>query len=191
MPADQGEHGHDPASSALAERLAALELRVRELEDERALRDLLTSYSFGADVFRGPQWVGLFTEDGRYDLGSQNVEGGYSGRFTGPDDLLALITGPGMPLAGRAQHFHGPMRFDISGDTATAETYSITYQLDEQGSCEVYCLGFNRWEFRREGGQWRIAARHRRELGTGAEAEVIGSCLPRKPVFPAQGRRGA
>ncbi|HTA08270.1 MAG TPA: nuclear transport factor 2 family protein, partial [Streptosporangiaceae bacterium] len=89
-------------------------------------------------------------------------------------DLLALITGPGMPPAGRAQHFHGPMKFDITGDTATAETYSITYQLDPQDQCEVYCLGFSRWEFRRDGGQWRIAARHRRELGTGGEAEVVG-----------------
>ena len=173
MAADQGEHEHDYTSSALADRLDALELRVRELEDERALRDLLTLYSFGADVFRGPQWVGLFTDDGSYDLGSQNVDGGYSGRFTGPDDLLALITGPGMPPAGRAQHFHGPMRFDISGDRAAAETYSITYQLDKQDRSEVYCLGFNRWEFRREGGRWRIAARHRRELGTNTEAEVV------------------
>ena len=90
-----------------------------------------------------------------------------------PSADTALITGPGMPPAGRAQHFHGPMTFEISGDSATAETYSITYQLDERDRCEVYCLGFNRWEFRREGGRWRIAARHRRELGTNTEAEVV------------------
>jgi hypothetical protein len=171
---DQGDHELHYTSSARAERLDALERRVRELEDERALRDLLTSYSFGADVFRGPQWVGLFTDDGSYDLGSQNVDGAYTGRFTGPDDLLALITGPGMPPAGRAQHFHGPMMFAISGDTATAETYSITYQLDEQDRCEVYCIGFSRWSFRRERGRWLISGRQRRELGSGAEAEVVG-----------------
>jgi hypothetical protein len=179
MAGTHGAHEHDDAGSALAARLDALEARVVELEDERALRELLTRYSFGADVFRGRQWVRLFTDDGSYDLGSQNVGGGYSGRFTGPDDLLSLITGPGMPPAGRAQHFHGPMTFDISGDTATAETYSITYQLDERDRCEVYCLGFNRWEFRRAGGRWRIAARQRRELGSGAEADVI------RPIDPA------
>jgi len=93
--ADQEEHEHDYTRSALADRLDALELRVRELEDERALRDLLTLYSFGADVFRGPPWVGLFTDDGSYDLGSQNVDGAYSGRFTGPDDLRkALMSRP-------------------------------------------------------------------------------------------------
>ena len=158
-----------------ADRLAALERRIAELEDERALRDLLTSYSFGADVFRGPDWVALFTADGTYDLGAANVEGAYSGRFRGPDDLLALITGPGMPPAGRAQHFHGPMSFAIDGDHASAESYSITYQLDAADRCEVYCLGFNRWTFRREDGRWRIAERHRRELGSGAQREVIGS----------------
>jgi hypothetical protein len=169
----------DSRSAAPTERLDALERRVRELEDERALRDLLTRYSFGADVFRGPDWVELFIEDGVYDLGGANVEGAYSGRFAGRADLLALITGPGMPPAGRAQHFHGPMRFDVDGDEASAESYSITYQLDEQNACEVYCLGFNRWRFRRAGGHWRIAERHRRELGAGAQDEVIGAITGR------------
>jgi hypothetical protein len=169
----------DPRSTAFVDRLDALERRVRELEDERALRELLTRYSFGADVFRGPEWVDLFTEDGLYDLGGANVDGAYSGRFAGPADLLALITGPGMPPAGRAQHFHGPMTFDIDGDEASAESYSITYQLDEHNACEVYCLGFNRWRFRRADGHWRIAERQRRELGAGAQDEVIGAITTR------------
>jgi hypothetical protein len=175
--ADQQPHSGalqlDSTRPGAVERLDALERRVRELEDERALRELLTDYSFGADVFRGPDWVALFTEDGSYDLGPDNVEGAYTGRFSGPADLLALITGPGMPPADRAQHFHGPMSFAIDGDRASAESYSITYQLDAADRCEVYCLGFNRWTFRREDGRWRIAERHRRELGSGRQREVI------------------
>jgi hypothetical protein len=166
--------GDDAAMTSLQARLNRLELRVRELEDERALRDLLTRYSFGADVYRGPQWVDLFTSDGVYDLGAGNVEGAFTGRFAGADELLGLITGSGMPPEGRAQHYHGPMRFDIDGDRATAESYSITYQLADGDKADVYCLGFNRWTFRRVGGRWQIAERHRRELGAGAEAEVIG-----------------
>ncbi|MDT4893990.1 MAG: hypothetical protein QOE97_3025 [Pseudonocardiales bacterium] len=163
----------DAATPSVQARLDRLEQRVRELEDERELRDLLTRYSFGADVFRGPQWVQLFTSDGVYDLGAQNVQGAFTGRFTGGDDLLGLITGPGMPPEGRAQHYHGPMRFDIDGDHASAESYSITYRLGDADAAEIYCLGFNRWTFRRVGGRWQIAERHRRELGARAEAEVI------------------
>jgi hypothetical protein len=177
MPGDPAQDSSGSASTDgtdCTDRIDALEARVRELEDERALRDLLTSYSFGADVFRGPQWVALFAADGAYDLGSVNVAGAFSGRFTGSDELLGLITGPGMPAAGRAQHFHGPMTFDIEGDAATAESYSITYQLDDRNTAQVYCLGFNRWTFRREDGRWRIVERHRRELGSGAESDVIG-----------------
>jgi hypothetical protein len=65
------------------------------------------------------------------------------------------------------------MRFDIDGDRATAESYSITYQLGDGDKRNVYCLGFNRWMFRRVDGRWQIAERHRRELGANAEAEVI------------------
>jgi hypothetical protein len=166
--------GHGTELSALTERLARVEARVRELEDERELRDLLTRYSFGADVHRGPRWVELFTPDGVYDLGADNVGGAFSGRFEGPGELLGLITGAGMPPAGRAQHHHGPMRFAIDGDDATAESYSITFQLDADDRTEVYCLGFSRWRFRRVDGRWQIAERQRRELGSGAEAQVIG-----------------
>jgi SnoaL-like domain len=166
----------DPTTQpALAERVALLERQVRELRDERELRDLLSRYSFGADVYRGPDWVGLFTPDGRYDLGSTNVDSAYSGRFDGADQLLNLITGPGMPPEGRSQHHHGPVVFTVDGDDAVAESYSITYQLDAAGTAEVYCLGFSRWVFRRVDGRWRIAERHRRELGAGAGAEVISS----------------
>jgi hypothetical protein len=157
----------------LLQRVAALERRVCALEDERELRDLLYRYSAGADVHRGAPWVGLFTEDGVYDLGSRNVDGAFSGRFEGPEELLGLITGHGMPPEGRAQHHHGPVRFEVRGDDATAESYSITYRLDDDGEARIYCLGFSRWAFRREDGRWRIAERQRRELGARAEREVI------------------
>ncbi len=171
----RGQNARLAAQNAdLSQRVAALEDQVRELRDERELRDLLSSYSFAADVYRGPDWVGLFTPDGRYDLGADNVDGAYSGRFDGAGALLALITGPGMPPEGRSQHHHGPAVFTVHGDDAVAESYSITYQLDADGAAEVYCLGFSRWLFRRTDGRWRIVERRRRELGAGASQEVIG-----------------
>ena len=51
-----------------ADRLAALERRVRELEDEREIRNLLGWYAYYADGRHDEEWVDLWTEDGVYDL---------------------------------------------------------------------------------------------------------------------------
>jgi hypothetical protein len=161
----------------LLSRLAALERRVAELEDERELRELLSAYSFGADVHRDERWVELFTADGSYDLGADNVAGAYTGRFEGPEQLLALISGPGMPARDHSQHHHGPVvfRFDPDHpDRASAESYSVTFLATDVGT-GVFCAGFNRWQFRRVDGRWRIAERHRREIGTGRQGDVIGA----------------
>lgn len=159
--------------SDLEARVAELEAQVRALDDERRLRELLTQYSFGADVERGEAWTQLFTPDGVYDLGSQNVDGAYAGRFSGHDELRGLITGDQMPPHGRTQHHHGPMVFRTTGDTGTGESYSVTYLLGDDGTSSIYCIGFNRWVFARVDGQWRIKERHRREIGAPDQHYVI------------------
>jgi len=167
-------------------RLAELEARVAMLEDERQLRDLLAAYSFTADLYRGPDWVELWTDDGVYDLGDQNRPDAYTGRFTGPDELLALITGDGMPPPGRSQHHvHGPVTFRIDGDHATAEGYSVTFVQGDPAAgdggaadagdqkADVWTIGFSRWTFHRVDGRWKIGRRDRRELGAADQADVI------------------
>jgi hypothetical protein len=149
-----------------ADRIEELEKRVRALEDEREIRELLSRYSFGADVYRGESWVSLWTDDGLYDLGP-------TVSYRGRDELMELITGPGMPPARHAQHHtEGPLIIRVDGDDAVVEGYSITYVKREDVN-EVWNLGFSRWILRREGGRWRIAARHRREAGTDEQADVI------------------
>ena len=149
-----------------ADRIEQLERRLRALEDEREIRELLSRYSFGADVYRGESWVSLWTDDGLYDLGP-------SVSYQGRDELMELITGPGMPPARHAQHHtEGPLVVRVDGDGAVVEGYSITY-VNRGAVNEVWNMGFSRWILRREGGQWRIAARHRREVGTDEQTQVI------------------
>ncbi|HEX3947060.1 MAG TPA: nuclear transport factor 2 family protein [Acidimicrobiales bacterium] len=172
------------------ERIARLEERLQLLEDERELRDLMTRYSFTADLYRGQPWVDLWTPDGVYDLGTQNAEGGYSGRFEGSEQLLALITGEGMPPAGRSQHHvHGPVAFQIDGDRAVAEGYSVTYVLRDEGT-EIWTIGFSRWIFQRVDGRWKIHERQRRELGAADQTDVIASPAAGRGD-PADGAEGA
>jgi hypothetical protein len=70
-----------------------LEARVRQLEDERDLRDLLARYSFTADLYRGSAWVDLWTDDGVYNLGTGYEPDGRTRSYEGREQLMDLITG--------------------------------------------------------------------------------------------------
>jgi SnoaL-like domain len=162
------------AEEDLAARIAHLEARVEQLEDEKAIRDLLTHYSFGADLFRGSAWVDLWTEEGVYDLYS----GGQNGppiRHAGSAELMQLITGPGMPPEGRSQHHtDGPVIVRIEGDRAFVEGYSITLVNRPTGN-EVWNMGFSSWILQKVDGRWRIVERLRREVGDPEQSSVIGT----------------
>jgi SnoaL-like domain len=155
------------------DRIAKLEARIAELEDERAIRDLLTYYSFGADLFRGAPWVDLWTEDGLYDLVSGTADRPPTG-YRGSAELKELITGSGMPPEGRSQHHtQGPLVIRVEGDRAIAEGYSVTFVNRPTGN-EIWNMGFSRWTFARVDGAWRIVERKRREVGDPEQVSVIG-----------------
>ena len=55
-------------NSEMVARLEALEARVQELEDERAIRELLARYGYTADTCKDEAFVDLYTEDGTMKL---------------------------------------------------------------------------------------------------------------------------
>jgi hypothetical protein len=154
-----------------------VEERVAALEDELAVRDLLARYSFCADLRLADEWVDLWTADGVYDLGDANVSS-YGGRWQGHESLRRLLTGAGMPPAGRAQHYtNGPQVVRIHGDEAVVENYSLTLVQDDDGRVAPWATGFNRWTLVRAGGRWRIRERIRREVGSPGAEKVLGATL--------------
>jgi SnoaL-like domain len=82
------------------ERLAALEQRLRRVEDELAISRLMASY--------GPL-VDLWAEDGEYD-----VEGWH---MRSRADVAAMVRSPAHQglISGGSAHFLGPVRVDIGG----------------------------------------------------------------------------
>jgi SnoaL-like domain len=62
---------------SLETRSAAREQRVQELEDERAIRELLARYGFNADACRDEASINRYTEDGVMNLvvGEQDTYG--------------------------------------------------------------------------------------------------------------------
>jgi hypothetical protein len=167
--------------TSLDARVAALEHAVRTLTAEQEIRALLSRYSFTADLGLADEFAALFTEDGLYDIGDDNV-GLYQGRFEGAEALRRLIAGDGMPPSGLSQHHTmGPMVFEIQDDTAFAEGYSVTYVRRAEG-IEAWCMGVNHWEFRKILGTWKIHRRHRREVAPGAAPAMIGAAARGEPM---------
>ena len=160
---------------ALHKRLEELEARLGEIEDERAVRDLINRYGYHADCQRDEEWVDLWTEDGVYDLlstvnypdGSTRVlEQSWSGR----DGLRELITDPlghhRPGFYGHSMHTGGSsMVVHIDGDTAVANSYSFLYQ-EHDGAVELVSAANNQWTLRRTDGRWLLRERRRRQVGT-------------------------
>jgi SnoaL-like protein len=142
-------------------RLAVLEQRVRELEDEREIRSLLGWYAYFADGCHDEQWLDLWTDDGVYDISA--------GRWVGKRRLREFISDPQVHHSpgfyGHTLHLQGPnLAISIHGDDAVATGYNVL--LHETFNVPtILRIGGNRWRFRRVSGRWLMAERRHRSVG--------------------------
>lgn len=155
-------------------RLAALERRVRELEDEREIRSLLGWYAYYADGCHDQQWVDLWTDDGVYDLSSC--------RWVGKEQLRAFISDPHVHhlpgFYGHSLHLQGTnLVIDIDEDDAVATGYNVLLH-ETLNVASILRIGGNRWRFRRVNGRWLMAERRHRSVG---DPEFAANLLQRWP----------
>ncbi|MBN2622970.1 MAG: nuclear transport factor 2 family protein, partial [Acidimicrobiales bacterium] len=76
-----------PDSDDLATRLAAVERRLQQVEDELALHRQLAGYGPAVDAGDAGAAADLWTEDGLYDIGGH-------GLLQGRDDLREIVDNP-------------------------------------------------------------------------------------------------
>lgn len=152
-----------------------LEERVRVLEDERELRDLLSRYSFTADLGRTAEYTDLYTEDGAIDLRDMGLK-----RFEGKRMIHdEFINGPNASSRfGKAFHHAAPTVFHIDGDDAEGEGYSIMMVLQDDGAITIAHANYSHWTFRRVDGHWHIVERDIRLIGSAEAAEIFSRTLP-------------
>lgn len=147
------------------DRIDELEKRLKDLEDERELRELLTRYSFNADLARNQEYVDLYTYDengsGAIDLTDMGAE-----RFQGPEKMMEFISTMGMLSAITGTHHAVPTMFYIDGDDAIGEGYSFVINHEEDGTFIINHANFSRWTFKRVGGEWKIVERDVKLLGS-------------------------
>ena len=144
--------------------------RVRRLEDESAITQLIMAYGPAADArlasFAGQLWL----EDGTYDWDG-------AGRpFQGSSGIEAMLSSEahqGLVAQGVA-HFAGPLLVDIEDDVATAFNYSLIMR-HEESRYSLWRVSAVRWDLERAGSTWRVRKRTNRLLDpSGAGSKLFG-----------------
>ncbi len=148
------------------ERIAALERRLRRVEDELAISHLLASYGPLVDAGDADAVAELWAPDGEYD-----VEGWHMQSRTDVADMVRSAAHQGLIGSGSA-HFLGPVCVDIDGDEAVAVCESILVRHDDDGY-HVWRAGANHVALRRTAAGWRIVKRTTRALDGSAEAREL------------------
>lgn len=155
------------ADSELLARVAKLEARIEELENEREIRELLARYGFNADCCRDDEYIELYTENGAIDL---TTGGGGIRRWQGKDELRKFISDPNAHHApgfyGHAMHMQGNnVVIKIEDGEAVVNSYSIVLQGDGTSAPVFFSAGNNQWRMRKVDGRWLIEERRRRHIG--------------------------
>lgn len=134
----------------------ALEARIRALEDEREIRELLIRYAQRLDSRDHGGYARLFAERGTWS--------GRLGEATGPEAIEAMLEGGFGKTPNdfvNTDNFHLMSNFTIavSGDAATAQS-RLTYFARSPDNKPVAMLA-GRYEDRlvREGGHWLFQSR--------------------------------
>jgi ketosteroid isomerase-like protein len=155
----------------MQERLAALDARVRLLEDEEAIRRVILGWGPACDIGDGAAAAALWTDDG---LLLSEIS-----RLEGPAGVMAMIRSDGQQELIRqgCAHVHGLPVIRVDGDTATATNYSQVFLYRPDGYA-VWRVSTNHWEFRRTPSGWRATLRRAHVVDGGEDArELLAGAL--------------
>lgn len=156
-------------SDDVSQRLAALEHRLRAVEDELAIHRLIVRYGLAVDTGDAERTVAVFSEAGVYDADVRLMRG--RGEVA---DMVRSARHQNM--VGRCAHQIGPAVVRVDGDHALALGYSRVYLRDGDG-IGVYRVSMNRWELERRDGGWLITRRVTRLLGHDEAAGIFADGL--------------
>ncbi|SEK73445.1 SnoaL-like domain-containing protein [Blastococcus sp. DSM 46786] len=150
-------------SADLAGRLAHLEQRVQQLEDERAVAQVVAAYGPLVDGGDDARVAALWDPDGVYDVDELLM--------TGRAEIAAMVRSPAHQrwIAGGCAHVVGPPHVTVTGDDAVAVCHSLMVVHDD-GRFVVRRATANRWRLRRGAEGWQVVDRTNRVLDGRAEA---------------------
>ncbi|HEX2893741.1 MAG TPA: nuclear transport factor 2 family protein [Marmoricola sp.] len=148
------------------DRIAELEARLRHLEDERDIRQLVAAYGPLVDAGAAPEVAELWTSDGVYDVDEVYLEG--------HDQLAAMVLSKAHQswIQAGCAHVVGPVHVTIDGDRAVAVGHSLMV-VQEDGHFVVRRATANHWDLVRTQEGWRASRRTSRVLDGRAESPAL------------------
>lgn len=157
----------------VTQRLAALERRLRQLEDEREIAHLIAGYGPLVDAGAADEVAALWTEDGVYDVDEVYLAGAPAIR------KMVESSAHHRWIDGGCAHVVGPPRITVDGDEAVAVCHSLMVVNTDEGFT-VRRATANHWQLRRTAEGWRATVRTNRVLDGRTES----------PALLGQGARG-
>ena len=152
-------------------RLAAVEARLQDVEDQLAILKLFASYGPGVDSLSGDAVGALWAEDGLYET-EQHVFRGAAEVAAIVDDSLHLSY-----IERGCAHVMSLPRITLHGDCAVATGYSRVY-VHRDGEWFIDRASANRWELARQNGEWKVTRRENRLMrGTEESRALLGQDL--------------
>ncbi|WP_395447805.1 nuclear transport factor 2 family protein [Aminobacter sp. UC22_36] len=160
--------------SDIEARFAALETRIKGLEDQLAIYQLFATYGPSVDSRSGSVTASLWADDGAYDFGGEPLVGAEKvGSLVNIEPHIHYV-------ADGCAHVLSMPYISVDGDKAVATGYSRVY-LNQDDHWRVERASANRWELARTAAGWRVQNRVNRLLNGQAEArDLLSSGI--KPV---------
>lgn len=154
----------------------SLEDRIRQLEDERDIRNLLVEYGRLLDALDYHGYAQLFASDGEWIGGL--------GHARGPEAIEAmLIDGLGLAPAGFVNndslHLMTNFQIRVAGDRATAVSKLLYMVKDAGGAPSPARAGNYLDELIREDGRWKFLRRV--VMGDIPPQNPLGAAHPKEP----------
>jgi hypothetical protein len=145
----------------------SLESRIRRIEDQFAIYQLIVAYGPAVDSVDLDQTCDLWTEDCIYDL-----EG--IGAYKGHAGLRAMLSEPRSQewLKGGTAHVLSLPYIVIEGDHAVATNYGRIYLRENDAFVSIRVIA-TRWDLVRTDGGWRIQRRINRLTNGSDEARRL------------------
>jgi hypothetical protein len=148
-------------ATALEGRLAALEARVRALDDYEEITQLLASYGPSVDSGSAEATAALWVEEGVFDVVSSDESAGHF-TMSGRADIMGMVNGEGHQglIMNGCGHVLTAPKIRLNGDTATAWNYAFNIRWDAPNErFWIARLSANEWKCERRAEGWRVVHR--------------------------------
>jgi hypothetical protein len=157
--------------------LAALKARVRALEDQAEISQIVAQYGPSVDSGSAEATAQLWTEEGVFAV----VGGEHSFTMNGRADIRGMVYGAGhqnLILNGCAHVLTAP-HVQVKGDEATGRSYALNIRWDPAADrFWVARVSANSWRWVRTDQGWKVIERVNSNLDGAAASRAVLAPLP-------------